>query len=157
MKRKKFIGNIAVSAFIVFFCICNNLYADSVITNPPPNSMIENRLDFPVSGSIDGYSTNRASNLHYWVTIANVGTDNNPHLHWPKFYIKSANFRGRVSDGGQNPLPEPQVMMIVLLRVDDTTNQRFIRWLKNGSNTGSYPGIPIRTSEMEITVPIRFP
>ena len=157
MKNTKYVGSIVVSAVIVVLCISKDVYADSVITNPPPGSLIENRLDFPVTGSIDAYSTDRASNLHYWITIANVGTDSKPHLHWPKFYVKTATIRGRVSDGGQNPFPEPEDMMIILLRVDDTTNQRIIRWLRRGRDTGSYPGIPVRPSEIVVKVPIQFP
>lgn len=157
MKITKYSGSIVVLTVMVVLCLSQNVYADSVIMNPPPGSLIENRLDFPVTGSIDGYRTDRALNLHYWITIANVGTDKKPHLHWPKFYVKTDSFRGRVSDGGQNSFPEPEDMMILLLRVDDTTNQRIVRWLRRGRDTGSYPGIPVRPSEIMVMVPIQFP
>jgi hypothetical protein len=157
MKHTKHIKKSIIVAIIVGFCFSQEVFADAIITNPPSGTLIENRLDFPVTGSIDEYRSDLASNLHYWITIADVGTDNKPHIHWPKFYVKSAAFRGRVSDGGQNPFPEPQDMMVILLRVDDTTNQRIIRWLKRGRQTGSYPGIPVKPAEIEAMVPIQFP
>jgi hypothetical protein len=94
--------------------------------------------------------------LHYWVSIASIRADGTPDLHWPKFYVKSAQFKGYVSDGGQNPFPDPQPMQVLLLRVDDGTNQRFIRWLGIGASEG-YPGLAVKREEIVAQVAIRFP
>lgn len=127
--------------------------ADAVITGPKPGTLIENRRSFPVAVSISDYRKDRASSCHYWVSIASVKGNNQPDLHWPKFYVKSGHFQGNIYDGGQNPLPTPQPMIILLLRVDDSTNQRFIRWFKKGN----FDGLKVNPSEIAASVPIRFP
>lgn len=129
----------------------------AAITEPPSGALITNRLDFPVGWSIDTFDNDRAANLHYWISVASIKDNNEPDLHWPKFYVKTGQAQGRISDGGQNPLPDPQSMLILLLRVDDATNQRFSAWLKRGSTEGGFPGLPIKTSEIVARVPIRFP
>lgn len=131
--------------------------AAALITEPPSGTLIKNRLDFPVAWSIDTFDKDRAVNLHYWVSIASVKGNNEIDLHWPKFYVKAGQAQGRVSDGGQNPLPDPQPMVILLLRVDDATNQRFTAWLKRGSTEGGFPGLPVKMSEIAARVPIKFP
>ncbi len=132
--------------------------AAPIITEPPSGALIKNRLDFPVAWAIDTFDKDRAANWHYWVSIASVkGNNNELDLHWPKFYVKAGQAQGRVSDGGQNPFPYPQPMVILLLRVDDATNQRFIAWLRRGSSKGGFPGFPVSTTEVVARVPIRFP
>lgn len=128
-------------------------HPSAVITEPRATALIKNRENFPVAGSIQGYDLVKKRRLHYWVSIATV-TAGKPDLHWPKFYVKEAHFKGRIFDGGQNPLPEPQPMMVLLLLVDDATNQRFNRWLKGGA---PYKGFPVRQDEIVASVPIFFP
>lgn len=128
--------------------------ADAVITEPKPGTLIENRLSFPVAVSIPGYRKDRVSSFHYWVSIASVKGNNQPNLHWPKFYVKSGHFQGRIHDGGQNPLPTPQPMLVLLLRVDDATNQFFVRWLQKGA---PFEGIKVNRSEIVFSVHILFP
>ncbi len=128
--------------------------ADAVITGPKPGTLIENRRNFPVAGSISDYEEKRAANFHYWVSIASVNENNRPDLHWPKFYVKSGHFQGIIHDGGQNPLPTPQPMVILLLRVDDVTNQAFVRWFQQGA---PFEGIKVNRSKIVFSVPILFP
>lgn len=130
--------------------------ADGMITFPSAGALIQNRLDFPVAWSIEKYDKDKSEHLHYWVSIASVNENKELALHWPKFYVKSGQGQGRISDGGQNPFPDPQPMVILLLRVDDAANQRFTAWLKRGPAEG-YPGLPISQSEIVARVPIVFP
>lgn len=126
---------------------------DARITDPQPNSLITKRLDFPVSWSIANFDRDR-NGWHYWISIANVTNNGEPDLQWPKFYVKEGKSKGRIYDGGQNPFPDPQPMLILLLRVDDATNQRFSAWLRQGE---PYPGLPVKPREIVARVPIRFP
>lgn len=126
---------------------------DARITDPQPNSLIKNRLAFSVSGSIDNFEKDRKG-WHYWISLANVTDKGQPDLQWPKFYVKEGTFTGQIFDGGLNPFPEPQPMLILLLRVDDSTNQRFSAWLKQGA---PFPGLPVNPGEIIDRVPIRFP
>jgi hypothetical protein len=132
------------------------LDSESVIVEPAPGTLIKNRLDFVVAGAIDDFDRTRAENGHYWVSLATLTSRNEPDLHWPKFAVKSGQFRGRVSDGGTNPFSGVQPMLILLLRVDDATNQRFDRWLGAGSASG-YPGFRPKPGEIVARVPIQFP
>jgi hypothetical protein len=64
---------------------------------------------------------------------------------WPKFYISENPCQDHVFDGGQNPLKglEPQPMILLILKVDDTLQNYFKQWLKNGAAGKGYPGIPV--------------
>jgi hypothetical protein len=127
------------------------------IVEPKSKSTVENRRDFSVAGSIPDYESTRKKNLHYWITLASVKANSKPHMHWPKFYVKSAQFKGRIFDGGENPFSKPQPMIILLLKVNDSTNQQFELWLEKGKNSGHYEGIPIDSSQITASVPIYFP
>lgn len=134
----------------------------AVFTEPSAGILIEDRADFGVAGSIQDYAHDRVNRLHYWVSLASVarrGAKSTPDLHWPKFYVKTAQFEGRIYDGGQNPKQEPQTMMILLLRVDDATNQRFTRWLDGPIFKGFRVNEQDRTRQIEVVanVPIKFP
>lgn len=125
----------------------------AVITEPRPRAIVKNRRNFPAAGLIQDYDLAMKRRLHYWVSIATV-SDGKPDLHWPKFYVKEPQFKGTIFDGGQNPLPAPQPMLVLLLLVDDATNQRFTRWLRAGA---PYEGFPVRQDEIVASVPIFFP
>jgi len=152
VRQIKLVFAVFIPVVLGIFVWCPMADADAVITEPPAGTLIQNRLDFPVAGSISDYNESRAANFHYWVSIASVKGNNKPDFHWPKFYVKSGHFQGSIHDGGQNPLPTPQPMIILLLRVDDATNQRFIRWF----NRGVFEGFPVQNSEIVVSVPIRF-
>ena len=130
---------------------------DVMITQPRPGSLIENRLDFPVGVSIANFKRDRAANFHYWVSLASVKGENELDQHWPKFYVKAGQSQGRISDGGNNPFPYPQKMSILLLKVDDSTNQDFIQWLEQGKRRGGYSGFEVKLSEIAVRIPITFP
>jgi len=98
----------------------------------------------------------KTSKWHYWMSIASVKGNNEPDLHWPKFYVKDGKSRGQLSDGGTNPSSKPQPMFILLLRVDDATNQRFERWHEQGKTEG-WQGLPVKQAEIVARVPIKFP
>ncbi len=125
--------------------------ADPVILIPKHGTLIEDRRNFPVEVSIPGYVKNSAANFHFWVSLA-MGKDD-LRVHWPKFYVKAARFTAPVHDGGHNPLPEKQPMTILLLRVDDSTNQRFVAWLKKGA---PYDGLEVTRSEIVARALIYF-
>lgn len=156
MKLSKYLRVLLLVAGIVGSAWLSGADAASVITEPVPEQLIDNRVDFGVAWSIDDFYKARASGAHYWISIASIRGQDVPDLHWPKFYIKAAQANGRVSDGGQNPLPTPQRMVLLLLRVDDATNQHFTAWLQQGAG-GGYPGLRVKTSDIVARVPITFP
>lgn len=121
----------------------------AVFTDPAPGVTIRDRRDFPVSGSVADYDESVAHHWHYWVSLVDPRTSE----HWPKFYVKMARFSGHVYDRAENPYPEPQPMIIVLLRVDDATNQLFARWLRQPP----WPPFPLDPSQIVALVPIVFP
>lgn len=127
---------------------------DARITDPSPNTLIRNRLNFPVSWAIANLARDRNDGWHYWISIASVTDNGGPDLQWPKFHVKEGQAAGRIFDGGQNPFPEPQPMLILLLRVDDATNQRFSAWLRQGA---PFPGLPVNSRDIVARVPIKFP
>ncbi len=57
---------------------------------------------------------------------------------WPKFFVKSNPYKAQVFDGGTNPLSEPQPMVLLLLKVDDSLQEYISGWFKDKD----YPGIP---------------
>jgi hypothetical protein len=126
---------------------------DTRITYPQPNNLITKRSNFPVSWSIANFDSDR-NGWHYWISIASVTDNGEPDLQWPKFYVKEGKSKGQICDGGQNPFPNPQPMLILLLRVDDSTNQRFSAWIKQGV---PFPGLPVNPRDIVARVPIRFP
>ncbi len=144
-----------VMMLLITFGSASSVWAqvDARITDPPPGTLIRNRLNFPVSWSIANFDQAR-NGWHYWISIADIKDNGEPNFHWPKFYVKEGQSTGRIYDGGQNPFPHPQPMLILLLRVDDSTNQRFSEWLKKGA---PYKGLPVNTREIVARVPIRFP
>ena len=64
---------------------------------------------------------------------------------WPKFYVPVSPYQGRVFDGGQNPMKgfEPQPMILLILKVDDTLQNYFRTWFQAGEAGKGYPGIPV--------------
>lgn len=145
-----------VPMLLIAICFASSVWAqvDARITDPQPNSLIKNRLHFPVSWAIANFDRDKNDGWHYWISIANVTDNGEPDLQWPKFYVKKGQAVGRIFDGGQNPFPDPQPMLILLLRVDDSTNQRFSAWLRQGA---PFPGLPVNPREIAARVPIRFP
>ena len=121
---------------------------------PATGALIEERLDFAYAVSIPDFDESTATGFHYWISL---GLGAEPGMHWPKTYVSPGRFEGRVSDGGSNPLPVPQEMTLLLLQVDDATNQDYVNWLREGMNTGSYPGRPLRPEQVAAEVLIRFP
>lgn len=61
---------------------------------------------------------------------------------WPKFYVKTPIYESKIYDGGTNPFPYPQAMILLLLKVDDSINNCFELWFEEGVEKG-YPGIPL--------------
>lgn len=143
-----------VPALIIAIIFCSTLVAqiNTTITNPAQNSLIKERENFPVSWSIANFEQ-EIKKWHYWISIADV-KNKIPNLHWPKFYVKEAQGTDSIYDGGRNPFPTPQPMLILLLRVDDAANQRFIGWLEKGA---PYKGFPVNPEEIVHQVPIKFP
>ena len=129
----------------------------AVIVSPQKNEAITFRAQFPVQVSIPAYDQVVKSGQHYWVSLANVDDKSHMVSHWPKFYVKSGNFTGTLFEGGFNPLPVRQPMVILLLKVDDPTNQRFIQWMKAGTATGSFPGLTIDPDQIVAEQPITLP
>lgn len=64
-------------------------------------------------------------------------------LIWPKFYIPHSPYEGNIYDGGQNPLKglEPQPMILLIIKVDDTMQKYIRKWFQNGEAGKGYPGI----------------
>jgi hypothetical protein len=64
---------------------------------------------------------------------------------WPKFYVPVSPYQGRVFDGGQNPMKgiDPQPMILLILKVDDTLQDYFRGWFQAGEAGKGYPGIPV--------------
>jgi hypothetical protein len=145
-----------VLAVVVVALAAHPAWAQSLITEPHAGTLIVRRTSFPVAGVISSYDRDVAANFHYWISIASVTDEGKVDLHWPKFYVKDGQFHGWLSDGGQNPFPQPQPMLIVLLKVDDAANQRFVRWLQRGRSEG-YPGLTLKHGEIVARVPIQFP
>ena len=134
---------------------CALAFGTGSINEPRANETIANRLDFPVSVSIQGYETDIKQRIHYWVSVA---LGHGPlKVHWPKYYVKTVHHAGRVHDGGQNPLPTRQAMTLLLLRVDDARNQQFVRWLEDGVRKGTWEGLPVIEAEIVARTPIFFP
>ncbi len=138
----------------------------SAFTSPRAGITIENRQDFEVSLEISRMDLKGS----YWVAIASVkgddddrdrvnelydeGKNRDPEmlelisrwqidLVWPKFFVPKSPYRGRVFDGGQNPLLglEPQPMILVVLKVDDALEEDFRSWFRRGAAGEGYPGI----------------
>ena len=127
------------------------------IVSPQKNEAISLRAQFPVKVSIATYDQDVKSGWHYWVSLANVDDKGNKVSHWPKFYVKSGDFTGTVYEGGFNPLPERQPMVVLLLKVDDPNNQLFIKWMRAGTATGSFPGLTINPAQIVAEQPITLP
>jgi hypothetical protein len=128
--------------------------APGAVIIAPPAGSTQIRNGFPCTVSIRDYTGDQAAGWHYWVTLADVKPDNSLNLHWPKFYVESGNYTDTIIDGGTYPLPTPQPMVILLLKVDAATNAQLTQWILNGRQTGNYPGLPIVTSQMTDQRPI---
>lgn len=128
----------------------------AIIISPTNNALLPSRVNIPVSVTIQNYQQDTAANAHYWVSFANVDRKGTKMQHWPKFYVKSDSYTGLAHDGSINPLPTPQPMVILLLKVDDATNQRFTEWMLDGPTRG-YPGLNINPRQIVAEQPIRLP
>ncbi len=158
---------------------------EAAFTSPRAGIMIENRQDFEVSLEIPRMDLKGS----YWVAIASVkghdddwelvnelyreGKHRDPEmlelisrwqidLVWPKFFVPKSPYRGRVFDGGQNPLRglEPQPMILVVLKVDDALEEDFRTWFRRGAAGEGYPGIPDYSFAEDMVIarcPIFFP
>ncbi len=139
--------------------------SEAAFTSPRAGLSIENRLDFEVTLEIPSMDLRDS----YWVALASVeGYENDwervNELYregrhrsvemldliskwqidqvWPKFYVPMSPYRGRVFDGGQNPMRglEPQPMILVVLRVDDALEKDIRDWFRRGAVGEGYPG-----------------
>ncbi len=128
----------------------------ALITDPVANALLSTRAEIPVTVSIDNYQQEIAARWHFWVSLANVDGKGHKINHWPKFYVKAPVYTGKAYEGGFNPLPQPQPMVILLLKVDDATNQRFEQWMKDGPSKG-YPGFRVDPRQIIAEQPIRLP
>jgi hypothetical protein len=131
----------------------------AMITEPRFDELINNQADFQVKWVIETFDQDRADNMHYWISLATVKDGHEPKRHWPKFYVQFAQSQGRIFDSGQNPLATPQLMMILLLRVDGVTNEQFNAWVARGNGNGekSYPALPVKACDIIARKSIRFP
>jgi hypothetical protein len=66
-------------------------------------------------------------------------------LFWPKFYVPTSNYHSDLYEGGHNPLTglEPEPMMILIIKVDDSINESFKEWFNDGKTGKGYPGFPL--------------
>ena len=64
---------------------------------------------------------------------------------WLKFYVPESPYQSKVFGGGSNPLKglEPQPMVLLILKVDDSLQRFFRRWFRDGAAGKGYPGIPV--------------
>ena len=76
-------------------------------------------------------------------------------LFWPKFFVPASPYAAQVFDGGTNPLSglEPQPMVLLLIRVDDSLQQYIKGWFKNKDFSGIpasklKPGMILARSEI---------
>jgi hypothetical protein len=125
-------------------------------TAPRANTLVTVRDTIPVAGSVANYASDRAAKWHFWVSLATVNGQKNLVNHWPKFYIQNSPFKGMVYEGGFNPLPTPQPVVLLILKVDEDVNQRFTQWLRDGPSKG-YPGFRIDPRQIVGQQPIRLP
>ncbi len=128
-------------------------FRDAVIMSPRPDQLIQERWDFPVSYSIAEAGDGAESRTHYWLSVATLTSGGRLDLHWPKVLLKSGRGVARVFDGGQNPLPEPQPMCLLIFRVTDSRSDAFAEWLAAGP---PYRGLPPDSAEIVEAVPIYF-
>lgn len=140
--------------------------AQAGIVLPEKGETVENQQAFPVFLDVQ----NLDPSANYWIAIATVkgysqskarvlelyGRQENEaakaellkllselqiNLFWPKFPVDRASFSGDVYDGGNSPM-EPQPMILLLLKVSDTLDQRFSRWLTDCEEGKGCPGLP---------------
>ena len=102
------------------------------IIKPLAGELVKNRRYIEVEGSVGEYENGIAEGFHYWFSIAQANKGELGRRHWPKFYIKGADFKGRTSDEGYNPFPPPQPRMVLIIKVDAVVNHKIIEWLKRG-------------------------
>lgn len=138
----------------------------AAFTSPSPGEFIPTRREFDVSVQVRNFD----DTSHYWVGLANIRDHeptwnrvmelyqesrrsrtipdelvtliNNWQIDqvWPKFMIKSGSYTGRVFEGGFNPVEDPQGMVLLILKVDDTQHTRIKQWFREGAAGKGYPG-----------------
>lgn len=72
MKLSKYLRVLLLVAGIVGSAWLSGADAASVITEPVPEQLIDNRVDFGVAWSMDHFYKARASGAHYWISIASI-------------------------------------------------------------------------------------
>ena len=145
----------------------------AVITSPTSGKTIVHRKDFPVSvdiknfddsdnywvaiASVSGHDDTWERVLELWEQLQKKDDEKKEaellkliskwpiDQLWPKFYVPESPYQSKVFDGGSNPLKglEPQPMVLLILKVDDSLQRFFKRWFRNGASGKGYPGIPV--------------
>ena len=144
---------------------------NAYISEPRRGDTIQNRRDFTVTVQIDGFDVSAyywvaiasvKEHSETWDRILTLydSLKKKPNdalrgemlklmdkwqidLFWPKYYVSTKLHEGRVFDGGSNPLHglEPQPMILIVLKIDDTLQAFLRKWLRDSAAGKGYPGI----------------
>jgi hypothetical protein len=176
-----------VITIIFLFSLAAPYSISAEIMSPEKGEIIENRSSFPVVVEIPNFDSNGnywmaiasvknyASTKDRVLSILNSTTGQDEEARkelvriianwqinqfWPKFVVKRRSDWGDVYDGGRNPRREPQPMILLLIKVSDTLDQRFDNWLtdcEEGKGCNGIPGVLLKENMIVSRTEIFFP
>ncbi|RKZ40621.1 MAG: hypothetical protein DRQ49_07760 [Gammaproteobacteria bacterium] len=122
------------------------------ITSPLPCTEIDPQNGFfSVTCNIKNFTQDKAEGKLFWISIEDVKQAK----HFPKFPVGDENCSSNMIHEG-NDSNDKREMKVLLLRIDDDTDQKFHQWMKEGPDKG-YPGFPLIQNDIVATVPIFIP